>query len=174
MASNASTTAPTTETPTAEARPPRTLAFVRLALGWVFLWSFLDKTFGLGYNTPADRGWIDGGSPTAAFFSGDAGGAFSAVAGQAWADWLFMTAMGGLGVALTLGVVLRLAAIGGAILMAALWASLVPSETNPIVDPHFIYAAILIAFIFTDAGDRWGLGRPWRRTGLVRRFPILR
>src|SRR5688572_461628 len=29
------------------------LAGVRLALGWVFLWAFLDKAFGLGFATPA-------------------------------------------------------------------------------------------------------------------------
>ncbi len=26
-------------------------AGIRLALGWVFLWAFLDKTFGLGHET---------------------------------------------------------------------------------------------------------------------------
>src|SRR5688572_9064984 len=40
------------------------LAGVRLALGWVFLWAFLDKAFGLGFATSAARAWIDGGSPT--------------------------------------------------------------------------------------------------------------
>src|SRR5688572_13701049 len=29
------------------------LAGVRIALGWVFLWAFLDKTFGLGFATPS-------------------------------------------------------------------------------------------------------------------------
>lgn len=30
----------------------------RLALGWVFLGAFLDKTFGLGFATPADAAWL--------------------------------------------------------------------------------------------------------------------
>jgi len=29
------------------------LAGIRLALGWIFLWAFLDKTFGLGHSTVA-------------------------------------------------------------------------------------------------------------------------
>jgi hypothetical protein len=31
------------------------LAATRLSLGWVFLWAFLDKTFGLGRGTPAEN-----------------------------------------------------------------------------------------------------------------------
>lgn len=31
------------------------------------LWAFLDKTFGLGYATPAANAWVDGGSPTKGF-----------------------------------------------------------------------------------------------------------
>ncbi|HEX5596734.1 MAG TPA: hypothetical protein VFX61_12075, partial [Micromonosporaceae bacterium] len=39
-------------------------ATVRLALGWTFLWAFLDKTFGLGHTTEAKDAWINGGNPT--------------------------------------------------------------------------------------------------------------
>ncbi len=31
------------------------LAVLRLAMGFIFLWAFLDKTFGLGYSTPPER-----------------------------------------------------------------------------------------------------------------------
>ena len=45
--------------------PARTLdylfAVTRLSLGWVFLWPFLDKMFGLGHETPAAKAWINGG-----------------------------------------------------------------------------------------------------------------
>jgi hypothetical protein len=43
------------------------LAVFRVVLGFEFLWAFLDKTFGLGYATPAERAWINGGSPTKGF-----------------------------------------------------------------------------------------------------------
>ncbi|MQM25498.1 DoxX family membrane protein [Glycomyces albidus] len=161
------------EPPATAAPPPRSLAVVRIALGWVFLWAFLDKTFGLGFDTPADQGWIDGGSPTAEFFSGGAGGMYSGASGAAWADWLFMAAQAGLGFGLVLGVMMRIAACCGAALMAALWFSMLPIENNPVVDPHFVYATMLVAFVFTDAGARWGLTRRWRRLRLVQRYPVL-
>jgi thiosulfate dehydrogenase [quinone] large subunit len=49
-------------------------AGLRLLTGFVFLWAFLDKTFGFGYATPSGKGWIDGGSPTKGFLSGVAVG----------------------------------------------------------------------------------------------------
>jgi hypothetical protein len=45
-------------------RATKFLAILRVLLGVEFLWAFLDKTFGLGYATPAARAWIHGGSPT--------------------------------------------------------------------------------------------------------------
>ena len=39
---------------------------IRLSLGWVFLWAFLDKLFGLGHETTTAQAWIHGGSPTTA------------------------------------------------------------------------------------------------------------
>jgi thiosulfate dehydrogenase [quinone] large subunit len=44
-------------------RATKFLAVFRVVLGVEFLWAFLDKTFGLGYATPAARAWINGGSP---------------------------------------------------------------------------------------------------------------
>src|SRR3954470_5704379 len=55
-----------------------TAALIRLRLGWVFLWAFLDKTFALGHETAVDEqtgatdfsrpgAWIHGGSPPAGF-----------------------------------------------------------------------------------------------------------
>ena len=52
------------------------LAVFRVVLGFEFLWAFLDKTFGFGYATPAERAWINGGSPTKEFLSRVAVGPF--------------------------------------------------------------------------------------------------
>ncbi len=93
------------------------LAVFRVAVGFVFLWAFLDKTFGLGYATPSAKAWINGGSPTKGFLSGVAAGplesTFHSWAGAPWADWLFMAGLLGIGLALTLGVALRIAAASG-------------------------------------------------------------
>src|SRR5512132_4695527 len=91
------------------------LAVFRVVLGFEFLWAFLDKTFGLGYATPSARAWINGGSPTKGFLGNVAVGPFESVfhswAGAAWADWLFMIGLLGVGIALILGVGLRPAAV---------------------------------------------------------------
>src|SRR4030095_7307470 len=47
----------------------RALAVLRISTGFVFLWAFLDKTFGFGYATPSAKAWINGGSPTKGFLS---------------------------------------------------------------------------------------------------------
>ena len=42
-------------------------AVARIAIGFVFLWAFLDKNFGLGYATPSEGAWnfaTGDGSPT--------------------------------------------------------------------------------------------------------------
>ncbi|MYS42947.1 hypothetical protein GTY23_17230, partial [Streptomyces sp. SID5998] len=81
----------------------RVLAVLRILTGFVFLWAFLDKVFGLGYATASGKGWIDGGSPTKGFLSSVAAGplqsTFHAWAGAAWADWLFMLGLAGIGAA---------------------------------------------------------------------------
>lgn len=155
----------------------RALAVARVALGWVFLWAFLDKLAGFGRPTPHGRGWLDGASPTAGYLKGvggPLGGAFKQMSGHAWADWLFMGGLAGLAIALILGIGLRAAAVGGVLLLGSLWASSLPLEQNPFLDMHLVYLAMIIALAFANAGDHWGLGRPWARTALVRRLPILR
>src|SRR6478735_2194878 len=50
----------------------RALAATRLATGFIFLWAFVDKTFGLGYSTPSERAWINGGAPSQGFLNSEA------------------------------------------------------------------------------------------------------
>lgn len=51
-------------------------AAARVSLGFVFLWAFLDKTFGLGYATTSAAAWVKGGSPTKGFLSHVSAGPF--------------------------------------------------------------------------------------------------
>jgi thiosulfate dehydrogenase [quinone] large subunit len=165
-------------------RATKFLAIVRVVLGVEFLWAFLDKTFGLGYATPAARAWVNGGSPTKGFLSrvavGPLEGTFHAIAGAAWADWLFMAGLLGIGIALILGIGLRAAAVSGTVMMVLMWAAEWPlakftsageptMSTNPIVDYHIIYALGLIALALTYAGHTWGLGKLWAKLSFVAR-----
>ncbi|PJE94723.1 hypothetical protein CUT44_26545 [Streptomyces carminius] len=164
-------------------------AVTRLLTGFVFLWAFLDKTFGLGYATAGEKAWIEGGSPTRGFLSGVSVGplesTFHSIAGAAWADWLFMLGLLGVGAALTAGIALRLAALAGTAMMVLMWAAEWPlaqhlsdgspsMSTNPVVDYHIIYAAALIALAAYGAGRTWGLGRTWEALPLVKRHGWLR
>lgn len=161
------------------------LALLRIALGFTFLWAFLDKLFGLGYSTPRSGSWINGGSPTKGFLShvdvGPLTTFFHNIAGKTWCDWLFMIALAGLGVALMLGIGMRVSAVGGTVLLAMMWtaewppdkttSSLQPSgSANPVLDFHVIYALGIIACTLCYAGRTVGLGRAWERTSLVQRF----
>ena len=152
-------------------------AAARLSLGWVFLWAFLDKTFGLGHETPAANAWVDGGSPTDGFLSNAPQGPFADfyndIAGATWADWLFMIGLLGIGVALILGIGMRIAAAAGALMMVLMWSAVLPPDNNPFMDDHLIYAIVLIGLALVAAGRTFGLGRWWERTTLVRRYPWL-
>ncbi|WP_329537553.1 DoxX family protein (plasmid) [Streptomyces sp. NBC_01450] len=158
-------------------------ASLRLLTGFVFLWAFLDKTFGFGYATPSGKGWIDGGSPTKGFLSGVAAGpmesTFHSWAGATWADWLFMAGLLGIGLALVGGFALRLAAVAGTAMMALMWVAEWPPakhlsdgsasmSSNPFADYHLIYAVILVALALASAGDTLGFGRLWAKLPFVR------
>ncbi|MGF7234679.1 MAG: hypothetical protein ACQSGP_06940 [Frankia sp.] len=162
----------------------KALAVLRVATGFVFLWAFLDKTFGLNYTTSSAKAWIHGGSPTKGFLSSVAVGPFQSVfhtmAGTWYANWLFMLGMAGIGIALIAGVAVRLAAASGVLIMAMMWFAEFPlaqhtsagaasGSTNPLTDYHFIYAAVLVVLAATFAGSTWGLGRYWARLPFVHR-----
>jgi thiosulfate dehydrogenase [quinone] large subunit len=159
----------------------RALAVTRLATGFIFLWAFLDKTFGLGYATPSERAWLNGGTPSQGFLNGEAvvgpfKGAFQSIASPA-SDVLFMLGMLGVGLAVVLGIGLRVAAWSGSVIMVLMWAAewpLVSGSTNPLVDYHLIYALALIVCATCLAGDTWGLGTWWRELRVVRAHPWLR
>jgi len=160
------------------------LAVLRISTGFVFLWAFLDKTFGLGYATPSAKAWIHGGSPTKGFLSSvDVGpfqGTFHDLAGTSVANWLFMLGLLGVGVALIAGIGMRIAAGAATLMMAMMWLAEYPlaqhtsagkpsGSSNPIVDYHFIYAVGTIVLALTYAGHTWGLGRRWAQLPFVQR-----
>ncbi len=154
------------------------LAVVRLALGWTFLWAFLDKAFGLGHETASADAWIDGGSPTSGFLGHGTSGPFAdfyqGMAGHAWADWLFMLGLLGIGTALILGVAMRIAASAGALLMVLMFTAALPPANNLFMDDHIIYALVLGALALAHAGRTLGFGKVWETLPVVQRTPILR
>ena len=144
----------------------KVLAGSRILIGWVFLWAFLDKTFGLGFATPAERAWITGGTPAQGYINGIEGPfhGFFQIFANPFGDVLFMAGLLGIGVAMILGAGLRLAAVTGTLLMFFMYLAAIPVSvggTNPITDSHWIEAAVLIISAVTLSGDTWGLGKWW-------------
>lgn len=169
----------------------KALAALRLAFGLTFLWAFFDKLLGLGFATGrdsetgavdrfGDAAWINGGSPTKGFMDfavADSNwfqGFFNALGGTAFADWLFMLGLLGIGAALAFGLAMRIAAATGALLYALMWIASFPLENNPVLDDHVLGGISVMVLALTLSGDTWGFGKAWAKTQLVRRYPILR
>ena len=164
------------------ARPASMTEYVwgalRLGMGWIFFWAFLDKIFGLGYATTSEGAWINGGSPTNGFLEFATKGPFvdiyEGMAGNMAIDWLFMIGLLVIGLPLILGIGVRLAALTGVAMLAFMYtAGFILPEHNPILDEHIIYAIIMIGLIVGHGGYRLGFGRWWANTRLVRRYPVL-
>jgi thiosulfate dehydrogenase (quinone) large subunit len=153
------------------------LAVLRIATGFIFLWAFLDKTFGLGFSTPVERAWINGGTPSQGFLGSEAVTGplqpfFAGIASPA-TDVLFMLGMLGIGLAVMLGIGLRVSAVAGTIIMVLMYLAEWPftagaASTNPVVDYHIIYALSLIVIAATAAGNTLGFGTWWKKLPIVR------
>jgi thiosulfate dehydrogenase [quinone] large subunit len=168
------------------------LAALRIAFGLTFLWAFFDKLLALGFATGrsvdeagvetvdrfGDAAWINGGNPTFGFLNFGAKGPFkdfyNGIAGDAWANWLFMLGLLGIGLALTFGIGMRVAAVSGALMYVLMWTVALPPENNPVLDDHILGAITVVVLALTLAGDTWGAGKAWARTGLVKKYPVLR
>lgn len=142
-------------------------ATLRILMGWLFFWPFIDKLFGLGFATQADRAWIRGGSPTAGFLSSGTAGPFApifqAMAGNPLVDFLFMAGLMLIGLALITGIGVRIAGYGGAALVLMMWLAHLPPQSNPLIDQHIVYAALLVGLATVRAGQWLGLGQLWAR-----------
>jgi thiosulfate dehydrogenase (quinone) large subunit len=177
-----------TESPAPTTFGRRALALLRIAFGLTFLWAFFDKLFALGFHTGYDQAgnldrfgpaaWINGGSPTEGFLKFGADGPFkdfyNNIAGAAWADWLFMLGLFGIGLALTLGIGMRIATTAGAVLYILMWTVVLPPENHPVIDDHILGALSMVVLAAFYAGDTWGLGRVWASVKTVKDNPVLR
>ncbi|MHB8633867.1 MAG: hypothetical protein ACYDBQ_07885 [Thermoplasmatota archaeon] len=149
----------------------RALGGLRIVLGLIFLWAFLDKLFGLTYSTPGAASWLAGGHPTAGYLSssfGPLGSLFRGVAGSVVVDVLFMAGLGGVGISLTFGMGSRLGGWSGMAMVLLMYAShpvpwMTPHASHPFLDEHIVEAAALALVALTRAGEPLGFGKSWSR-----------
>lgn len=120
---------------------------LRIVMSLIFLWAFVDKTFGLGFATTPDKAWINGGSPTYGFLTFGTEGPFAEIfrslAGIGLVDWLFMLGLLGVGLTLLLNRFVVFGAIAGGVMMILMWLATFPPENNPLIDDHIVYIFVL-------------------------------
>lgn len=153
------------------------LAATRIALGWLFLWAFIDKLVGLNFATKPADAWINGGSPTIGFLSHATSGPladfYHAIAGKPLIDGLFMVGLAAIGLALILGVASRITAAAGILLVLLMYSVVLPPVQNPIIDEHIVFALVFLVLTLTKAGETWGLGKWWNKLSLVKQLHVL-
>ncbi len=165
-------------------------AILRLGIGFVYLWAFISQGLGLAYTNhtenvdvaaptevqyewefsyDADNGWITSGfshSPTEGYIENNTHGPLAFIPQKlpvGLVDFVWIFAIGGLGIALMLGICSRIAGWGGFLLNIMIWFSVFPPSTNPVIDAeHFMFAFILLLLMWVQASNYWGIGRWWR------------
>lgn len=147
------------------------LALLRIGLGYIFLWAFLDKLFGLKFATcksaaaGCKQAWLHGGSPTEGFLghatTGPLASFYHGLAGQTWVDWAFMIGLLFVGTGLLLGTWIRSAAGAGIAMLILMWSSLLWPANTPGVDEHIIYILVLLVFLAGNFPVKWALRLPW-------------
>jgi len=120
---------------------------LRLVMGLIFVWAFVDKLFGLGFATKSENSWLNGGSPTSGYLLNATHGPFAEVfkglAGLVIVDWLFMLGLLGVGLALLVNRYVTWAAFAGGIMLLLMWLSAFPPANNPLLDEHIVYILVL-------------------------------
>lgn len=128
---------------------------LRLVMGFIFLWAFLDKVFGLGFATTTKKAWIYGGSPTTGFLSFGVRGPFAEIfhslAGVAVVDWLFMLGLLFVGLTLIFNKYVKWGCIAGSLMMLLMYLALLLPENNPIIDEHIVYIIVLTLIAFRSS-----------------------
>lgn len=154
------------------------IAITRFVMAAMYLWAFFDKLLGLSHATTPDKAWIRGGSPTAGFLGNAATGPlqtlYNAIGGNDIINWLFMLALLLIGLALLLGIGMKIATISGSVLLFLQWSAVLPKPGNIFqIDEHVVYILVLLTLLFLKAGKVAGLGKWWSNTKLVKRLPVL-
>jgi thiosulfate dehydrogenase [quinone] large subunit len=152
------------------------LGIFRILVGWLMLWAFLDKMFGLGFETPAGSGMIDGGSPSSFVLyvtDGLLKDFYVSLAGNTVIDVLFMLGLLVLGFTLILGIASKLSTIAISAFMLIMWSLSIPPSDNPIIDYHLILLVGMLAVYFLGGFRVYSVNNLWVKLPIVRDLSIL-
>ena len=154
------------------------LGILRLSMGLIFLWAFVDKLLGWGFATNPEQAWLAGGFPTTPFLQFGVHGPFAdlfhSLAGNVMIDWLFMLGLFFIGISLTLGIFMKLGGWAGIIMLFLMYLAVgLQPKHHPFIDDHFVYIFVILALMWGNAGKYFGLGNTWWNTPLVQKHKIL-
>jgi len=178
------------------------LSLARIGIGFVFLWAFIDKVFGLGFATcrdaetkavtvMCDSAWLAGGHPTEGYLKSAAGefpgsspvGVYGEmfegwgdanIGGFRFLDWAFMLGLFAVGTALMLGIGTKLGALGAVGLLGLMYVAHFDNSNNPVVDDHIVYALASVGIVWVELQRQAvGFGKFWRRMPLVEKHASL-
>ena len=145
------------------------LTALRIALGWMFFYAGITKVLNPTWTA---EGFLRNAKAFPEFFHW-----FALPANIGWVNFMNEWGLTLLGVALILGIGVRLASILGIVLMALYYFPLglpKPNATSYLVDQHVIYALVLAFFIAVRAGRTYGLDAWCADLPICRRFPRIR
>lgn len=118
------------------------LGILRISMGFIFLWAFLEKA----------PGWFSGGFPARGFLLNGTKGVFADLfasgAENIVINFFYMFGLFSVGVALIFGITKKLATIGGVLMMLFIYLAALPPENNPLIDEHIIYILVLLVLYF--------------------------
>lgn len=125
---------------------------LRLSMGFIFLWAFVDKVFGLGFATTSTSAWINGGSPTSKFLAFGVKGPFASffhsLSGIVMVDWVFMLGLLFVGLTLIFNRYVKWGCIAGGLMLFFMYLALLFPENNPLIDEHLVYILVLMLIAF--------------------------
>jgi|SRR5688572_13136556 len=145
------------------------LTALRLTIGWMFFYAGITKVLNPEWSA---AGYLNSAKAFAGFYGWLASPNILPIANFA-NEWGLTL----LGIALILGVGVRLAAYLGAMMMVLYWLPLGlphPNEHAYIVDEHLIYASALVVLAAFRAGHIFGLEKWCAGLPICSRFPKLR
>ena len=147
---------------------------LRLSLGFMFLWAFLDKLIGLGFSTCLDKtthvttvlcksAWLSGGSPATGFLNFGTTGplkplyVFLANSMPLVTDVLFMAMLLVIGLTMITGIEMKRGAYIGVLLTLMMWSALLFPANNPIIDDHVVYLFAFLVLASSNADEFFSL-----------------
>lgn len=132
------------------------ILFLRLSLGWIFLYSGITKIMNPGWSA---EGYLKTAQTLPSLFQW-----FAAPQNIGWVNFLNIWGQTLVGAALVLGVFIRPAAVGGILLMILYYLPILhfpyagKGTTSFIVDQHVIFILVFLFLWASDAGKFWSLG----------------